>query len=160
MFPSISFLAASSFAEARRKHEGIRQPRPGKQAGTLPPCSFDGRNLGRVQFYEGTALEHQDLVGCRSDWAPMKEDSSGLPLCLPVAPLGHYSTVARARLQRIVSQAAAPRLDRMQLPDKMSTTEMGTRSTTVEGTWRQREEAATGLKRNFRCFVNLKWQAL
>ena len=34
----------------------------------------------------------EDLLACRSDWVPVV-DRNGLPLCLPVAPLGAYSTV-------------------------------------------------------------------
>ena len=34
----------------------------------------------------------EDLLACRSDWVPVV-DKNGLPLCLPVAPLGAYSTV-------------------------------------------------------------------
>ena len=35
----------------------------------------------------------EDLLTCRSDWVPVKADRNGLFLCLPVAPLGPYSTV-------------------------------------------------------------------
>ena len=34
----------------------------------------------------------EDLLACRSDWVPVV-DKNGLPLCLPMAPLGAYSTV-------------------------------------------------------------------
>ena len=35
----------------------------------------------------------EDLLTCRGDGVPVKADREGLPLCLPVARLGPYSTV-------------------------------------------------------------------
>ena len=53
----------------------------------------------------------EDLLACRSDWVPVV-DRNGLPLRLPVAPLGAYSTV-----QELLHRQLLQNLLGRQLPD-------------------------------------------
>ena len=53
----------------------------------------------------------EDLLACRSDWVPVV-DRNGLPLCLPVAPLGAYNTV-----QELLHRQLLQNLLGRQLPD-------------------------------------------